>query len=286
MLCACQRAGGRALPVPADVIDAAAVEALANRALDAFGTIDAWVNNAAVSLFGRFEETPREDFEQVLRVNVLGTANGARTAIRVFREQGHGRLVNVSSMVGHAGQPFTSAYTTSKWAIRGFSESLRMELADERGITVSTILPASIDTPIYQHAANHTNRPVKALSPVYPPEQVAAAIVACVRRPRREVFVGNAGRALAVLRTLWPSLGERIMRTTVERDHFDDGPPVETSQGNLFVPAAGEGAVRGGWIARVHGDAGSGSGAGLALAAGVVGLGICLALAPRRTGRA
>lgn len=248
----CEQLGGRGIVVPTDVSDSSQMDLLADVAVDTYEKIDIWVNNAAVSLFGRFEETPREDFEQVLNTNLLGTVNGSRAAIRQFREQGQGGLINVSSMVGHAGQPYTSAYVTSKWAIRGLTECLRMELADAPKIHASAVLPASIDTPLFQQAANYTGRPTKAMTPVYPPEQVANAIVKVSCSPRREVIVGGAGRMMALVRNLQPSLGERMMRSQVENDHFAQGLPVETNPGNLFEPTSDKGAVRGGWIEREH----------------------------------
>ncbi|MDQ2077197.1 SDR family oxidoreductase [Marinimicrobium sp. ABcell2] len=252
----CEELGGRGIVVPTDVGDSEQVDRLADAAVEAYDRLDVWVNNAAVSLFGRLEETPREDYEHVLRTNLLGIVNGARAAIRQFREQGKGRLINVSSMVGHSGQPYVSAYVTSKWAIRGLTESLRMELSDAPNISATVISPASIDTPIFQHAGNYTGRPIKAMKPVYPPEQVAAAIVraAHARSPRREIIVGNAGRMMAMVRTLIPPLGERMMRQQVETDHFAEGPPVDLGSGTVNEPASGKGSVRGGWIEREHGN--------------------------------
>jgi NAD(P)-dependent dehydrogenase (short-subunit alcohol dehydrogenase family) len=246
----CESLGGRGMVVPTDVGDREQVDQLAAVAADNYDRIDVWVNNAAVSLFGRLEETPPEAYERVLRTNLLGYVNGSRAAVRQFREQGAGKLINVSSMVGHAGQPLVSAYVTSKWAIRGLTECLRMELADAPNITATTISPASIDTPIFQHAGNYFGRPVKAMRPVYPPEQVAAAIVRAARASRREVVVGNAGRMMALIRTVLPALGERMMRRQVVSDHFAEGPPVEVGPGNLFEPAGGSGSVRGGWMPR------------------------------------
>jgi NAD(P)-dependent dehydrogenase (short-subunit alcohol dehydrogenase family) len=251
-LAECERLGGRGMVVRTDVGEAGEVERLADAAVEAFGRIDVWVNNAAVSLFGRFEETPREDYERVLRTNLSGVIYGSHAAIRQFREQGAGRLINVSSMVGHSGQPFVSAYVTTKWAIRGFTECLRMELADAPHITASTVLPASIDTPIFQHAGNYTGRPIKAMTPVYPPERVAAAIVRVARWPRREVIVGGAGRLMALVCTLAPGLGEAFMRRQVKQDHFAQGLPVEETSGAIHEPAPGNGAVRGGWMASEH----------------------------------
>lgn len=251
----CERMGGRGMIVPTDMGEADQAERLCDKAVEAHDRIDVWVNNAAVTLFGRLEETPREAFEQVLKTNLLGYVNGSRAAIRQFREQGAGRLINVSSMVAHTGQPFTSAYVTSKWGIRGLSECLRMELADAPRISVTTVLPASIDTPLFQKAANYTGRPIKPMKPVYPPEQVAATIVRNAVLPCREVFVGNAGRMLALLRTLVPPLGEKLMERNVKTDHFAEGLPVEATRGNLF-DAKGPSEVRGGWVEREHGARG------------------------------
>lgn len=177
--------------------------------------------------------------------------NGSRAAIRQFRRQGHGRLINVSSVVGLVGQTYTSAYVASKWAINGLSESLRMELKDSPDITVSTVLPAAIDTPIFRQAANYTGRAVRAMPPVYPPEQVADAVCALIRRPRRQVIVGNAGRLLALLRRLSPVAAEWLMARQVDKAHLDPDREAGPTAGNVLAPQArGDGQVRDGWLER------------------------------------
>jgi NAD(P)-dependent dehydrogenase (short-subunit alcohol dehydrogenase family) len=264
-LAECEDLGGRGLVAPTDVSDADQVERLANTAVENYGRIDVWVNNAAVYLLGRIEETPHELYERVININLLGCANGARAAIRRFREQREGCLINVSSMVGHAGEPYASAYVSSKWAIRGLSECLRMELMDAPGIQVSTVLPASIDTPLYQHAANYTGRAIKAMKPVYPPEQVATAILRLAQRPEREVFVGNAGRMVAALHTLAPAIAEASMAWQVEIDHFQDGQPAPQTDGNVFEPMADGRGARGGWLVREHPPQRLSPGAGIAI---------------------
>ncbi|PMR73221.1 SDR family oxidoreductase [Billgrantia endophytica] len=270
----CERLGGCGIVVPTDVGEAEQVDRLCDTAVERYGRLDIWVNNAAVTLFGRLEETPRDAYEKVIQTNLLGCVNGARAAIRQFRDQGHGRLINVSSMVAHAGQPFTSAYVTSKWGIRGLSECLRMELADAPDIHVSTILPASIDTPLFQRAANYVGQSAKAMTPIYPPEKVAAAIVHAARYRMREHFVGNSGRLVAAIRTLAPPLGEKMMERKVNSDHFIQELPIEPGSGNLF-DSRGDGAVHGGWIERGYGSP-SGGRKGLAL---VLGLAVALPLA-------
>ncbi|MGK9171423.1 SDR family NAD(P)-dependent oxidoreductase, partial [Inquilinus limosus] len=165
-----------------------------------------------------------------------------------FREQGHGVLINNASMVAYAGQSYTSAYVLSKFAIRGLGECLRQELFDAPGIHVCTVLPASIDTPIFQHAANYTGRAIRPIPPVYSAARVAAAIAGLARHPQREVFVGNSGRLIAFEKTVAPGLTERMLAWLVDRRHLQDR-PAEPSPGNLFEPMHDGRAVSGGWQA-------------------------------------
>ncbi|NYE47064.1 NAD(P)-dependent dehydrogenase (short-subunit alcohol dehydrogenase family) [Spinactinospora alkalitolerans] len=247
----CRSHGGQALAVPTDVADHESVEALARRAAERFGRIDVWVNAAALTLFGPFSEVPLQDFRRVVDVNLMGYVHGARAALPHLREQGRGVLVNVSSIVGVVAQPYTHAYGVTKFAIRGLSASLRQELRLEgaRRIHVCSVLPATIDTPFFQHAANYTGRKVVAMPPVYTPESVARAIVDLVRVPRREVVVGP-GRGLVALSKTAPGLAERIMGTQVDRAHLSRKEPAAAGSGSLYRPAPGTGSVHGGWHGR------------------------------------
>lgn len=241
----CEQRGTRAIPVPTDVTDEEAVDDLADEALGRYGRIDAWINNAAVSLFARFEEAPTDAFRQVVETNLFGYVHGARSAIRAFREQGYGNLINVSSMVSKGGQAYTSAYAASKSAINGLSTSLRQELEDT-DIDVSVVMPASIDTPLFQQAANYTGRAVKPMDPVYAPEKVASALVKCLKRPRPLTYVGNAGRMMGALNKVSPRSYEKTMARQVESDHFQDL-PAPPQEGNLFDPQDHWARVDGGW---------------------------------------
>jgi NAD(P)-dependent dehydrogenase (short-subunit alcohol dehydrogenase family) len=245
---ACRGRGGNALAVATDVTDQSAVEALAARAISAYGRIDVWVNNAAVTLFARFEEAPMDAYRRVIETNLFGYIYGARAVLPHFRRQGSGALINVGSVVGIVGQPYTSSYCLTKFAIRGLGECLRQELLDQP-IHVSTILPAGIDTPVFANAANYTGRAVRPLEPVYDPEQVADAIVWVARHPVRELVVGKAGRMLALLHALSPALAERFMARKVESDHFQDRPQ-EPTAGNLFEPGRGGATISGRWKPR------------------------------------
>ena len=282
----CEERGASAVAVPTDMRDEAAVRRLADTASERFGGVDVWVNNAGVTLFGRFDECPPDLWREVLEVNLFGYANGARAAISHFRRRGGGTLINVGSVNSRIGGPYVSAYVASKFAVRGFGECLRDELRGE-GIDVCTVMPASIDTPLFQHAANFTHRAAKPLRPIIRPERVAATIVRCAARPRREVIVGASGRQLVLLHELLPWAFERLMTRNVEREHFREE-PLDPTPGNLRGPMPEWTGVTGGWK---EGDA-SPKGAGPARAAMAAGttaavlatLGLALAGTAARAG--
>jgi NAD(P)-dependent dehydrogenase (short-subunit alcohol dehydrogenase family) len=244
----CGTRGVRTLVVPTDVTDEGAVQHLAGRAVETFGRIDVWVNNAAVSAFGRFEEMPSDVFRRVLETNLFGYVHGARAALPIFREQGRGVLILNDSVVGSVPQPHTSAYVTSKYAIRGFAECLRMELSLDQApdIHVCTVMPASIDTPLFQQSANFTGRQVKPLDPTYPAGKVADAIVSVAKRPRREVMVGGAGRMAVAFHAVAPGMYEKTAARQVDRDHLEDR-PADRTWGNLWEPMPEYARVSGGW---------------------------------------
>ncbi|HEX8704525.1 MAG TPA: SDR family oxidoreductase [Myxococcaceae bacterium] len=230
----CEAYGVRCLAVPCDVADPAAVRALATQALHAFGHIDGWVNNAGVYLIGRLEETPDDAFRQVMETNFFGTVYGTRAALAQFRHQGRGTLINVSSIFGTAAGPYVSAYAASKFAVRGFSSAVRQEF-EGTGIHVCTILPASVDTPLWKNPANYTGWRARPVEPIYSPERVAKAIVRVLAKPRRELFIGPSRRALAVVNALLPAAAEKSTRTMMETRHFEEQRQSRTS-GNVFRP--------------------------------------------------
>jgi NAD(P)-dependent dehydrogenase (short-subunit alcohol dehydrogenase family) len=246
---ACEAAGGTALVQTTDVTDPAQVEALAAATLQRFGRIDLWFNNAGVGIFGRLESLPVEAWHKVIETNVFGTMHGARVAMRQFRAQGHGTLVQNASIVGITAKPDSTAYATSKWAIRGFSEALRQEVLDQPGIHVCTVLPSVIDTPFFQHAANFSGRTVRAAPPVYTAEEVAQAVLDLAERPQDEVIVGGFGKLAAAQKQLAPHLTSWMTGRMLHRGFLSDRPSGE-STGGLFEPSRDNMAVDGGWRAQ------------------------------------
>ena len=243
----CRAQGASAVAVPTDVTDERAVRDLARRPLETFGRLDVWVNNAGVGALGDFEALPAHVFRHVVETDFFGYVHGARAAVAHFRTQGGGVLVNVASMVGKMAMPYYTPYVASKFAVVGFSETLREELIGS-GIDVVTIMPAAIDTPFFQHSANYTGRALKPPRPVYDPEDVADAIVRAAQRPRRERFVGTAARAMHLLHTLAPGLYERAARIMTDRDHFQTVPALPTP-GAVLTPMSEGTEIRGGWRA-------------------------------------
>jgi short-subunit dehydrogenase len=242
----CRARGGVALVVPTDMSEPLAVAELAQRAVAEFGRIDIWVNCAAVLQFGRIEDTPPEILHRVFDTNLFGYALGAQAAIRQFRRQKRGTLINVSSALAATAQPYAAAYVATKFAIRGLSDSIRQEIRDEPAINVCTVLPFAIDTPIYQRAANYLGRAVKPLPVRYAADSVAETILGLARRPRREVFAGRLGGLAALAKSMAPSVTEHLIGTAVETTEID-AKPQAPHDGNLFYPRDDAYTVSGKW---------------------------------------
>src|SRR5690606_9278974 len=141
------------------------VQALAQRTLTEHGHIDVWVNNAGVTLFGSLEDAPLEEHRRVIDTNLWGAIHGARAVVPVFRRQRRGVLVNVGSVLSKIGQPFVPSYVISKFGLRGLSEALRFELADEPDIHVCSVLPYAMNTQHFQSGANYIGWQPRAMPP-------------------------------------------------------------------------------------------------------------------------
>jgi short-subunit dehydrogenase len=251
----CRKRGAKAIAVPADMTDVAKVEELAARAVKEFGRLDVWVNNAAVGAFGLLTEIPPNDFQRVLDVNISGYVNGARAALPRLRAQGSGTLINVASIVSEIPLPYSAAYSISKAAVRALSVSLRSELTREGvdGVHVCTVLPATIDTPFYQNAANYTGRRPMAMPPVYTPERVAKAVVGLVDHPRRETVAGGlAGRLLVLQHKVAPGAVEAATARQVDTRQLSRRQSAPLTSGNLHraSQAIRKPSTGGGWHGR------------------------------------
>lgn len=205
---------GEVVPVTVDVREYDEVRALGSTAAQRFGRIDTWVNCAAVHEYAWFEDTTPEEFATVLDTNVLGQVHGAYAALpHLVGNDAGGALIGVSSVEGVRAVPLQSPYVTSKFALRGFYDTLRMEMANRHpAVKVTTVLPASIDTPIFEHARTRLPRMPIAPKPLYAPETVARAITEIARRPRgREVPVGGSAALFILGQRFAPGLMDFLL---------------------------------------------------------------------------
>ena len=203
-------AGGTAAYAIADIGDADAVSAAADAAIARFGRIDTWVNNAGTAIYAKLVDTPMDEHQQLFRTNYFGTVNCTLTAIRHLRDRG-GAIITVGSIGSDLPTPILSAYAASKHAVKGFIQSLRLELAaDGVPIAVTLIKPSGIDTPIAQRAANHVDGEGRIPPPVYDPSLVATAILDAAEHVRRDITVGGLGRAQVLLGTHFPAVLEQL----------------------------------------------------------------------------
>lgn len=234
------RARGAACEIHAvDTTDAALLEDAAWATVKRFGGIDVWINNAGVGALGSFTDTPLEEHRRLIDVNVMGYINGAHIALKIFKRQGHGVLIQNASIASRLAPPHLASYVTSKFAIRGLTHALRQDLALEgwRNIHVCQVNPSVISTPVFRNSSNHSGYAAPMRMPTAPPEHVARAMVRLSRHPRREVFVGPLSWLGSLAYTLLPGLTAAIL-VQATRLYRARAPRTEPSRaGSLFRPA-------------------------------------------------
>ena len=204
-------AGGRAERVVMDVTRESAVASLAAHAERTFGPLDIMVCNAGFGYYGTVEQTPPETMQRMMDVNFMGTYYGARAALPLFRARGRGHLIVISSIVGQRGVALMSGYSASKAAQVGFAESLRVEFAGT-AIAVSVVYPVSTETEFRSAMTRDYGHSVAGLGPKQSAEHVARAVVACVRRPRAEVYPHRLSKLLTVVNAVAPRAADRLIR--------------------------------------------------------------------------
>ncbi len=205
-----QAAGGVADYAVADVGDEAQVKAAAAKAVERFGGFDTWVNDAGVGILAPLTQTPTDEHERLFKTNYWGVVFGSLAAIEHLKTSG-GALITVGSVASDMPSPLFGAYVASKHAVKGFTDSLRIDLIAEKApISVTLIKPSGIGTPFGEHAANHRSGEFRIPPPVYAPEIVADAILHAACNKRREITVGGAGRQQVMIATHFPTLFDKL----------------------------------------------------------------------------
>jgi short-subunit dehydrogenase len=263
----CGSIGGSASYLATDVTDPNAVQRLAAHAIDQFGGIDVWINNAGAGVMGVYEKIPVDVHAQVIRVSLLGHMHGAYAVLPHFKEKGKGILINTISIGAFVPEVYGVAYTASKYGLRGFSEALKAELSSWPGIKICDVHPSYIDTPGFQHAANYTGKKLRPVPPVYSAEKVAQVMVSLVSSPKSEVIVGASGYVMKATHAMCPSLTRNGLKAMMD-NYFSRAKPAAITDGALYEPMGIGVETSGGWKTKkennlVHAAAG-------ALAAGLV----------------
>jgi short-subunit dehydrogenase len=197
-----------------DVSDRTAVMSLAESVENDFGQVDLIVNNAGITSSAPFAEFDIELFDRIIRTNFFGVVNCCHAFLPKLQSRERGHIVNMSSMLGFVGVPNQSAYVATKFAIRGFTESLWAEL-ENTGIAVTGIYPGTIQSEILQRASFSDAREKAAMMKLMdrfgiPASDVAKKTVDAIKRDRREVIIGRDAIALVALKRFFPGLCHRL----------------------------------------------------------------------------
>ncbi len=226
--------GGEATSVPTDVSVYEEVEALARMAAERYGRIDTWVNNAGVLIVGEFEKIELDEARRLFDVNFWGELHGIKAVLPIMREQGGGTIINVTSVTAQRPLPLMSVYSASKAALNGLSQAVRAEL-EGSGIELCILMPASIDTPLYQNALTKEGVMPKPAPPVYPPSEVAKAIEKTAESPRRDVYAGPAGVLFNLNNIFAPAFLDKVLSVVGRPAALSDRPESEEHH-NLDEP--------------------------------------------------
>jgi short-subunit dehydrogenase len=239
--------GGTAIAHPADVRNADDMEAVAAAATARFGRIDIWVNDAGMSLWGRFDEIPIEDQQRLIAVNLTGVVNGSHVAVRHMRDRaGSGIIINIASFAGLLPTPLSATYTATKFGVAGFTEALRHELKASSRIAVCGVYPTFVNTPTDAHSGNYTGRVLHPIPPMVEPELVAQAVLRLVHRPRRRVLLG-LHHGLRLPYAVAPDWTGRAMAWFGELYWRGWGPDAGASRGTLFKTQSDGARARSNW---------------------------------------
>ncbi|MGY1667877.1 SDR family NAD(P)-dependent oxidoreductase [Geodermatophilus sp. SYSU D00696] len=232
---------------PADVLDEDALRTAVDGTVARFGSLDVVVHSAAVVAYGRLEELPKEVFERVVDTTLHGTGNLARVVLPVFRRQGAGHLVVVSSLLASVTTPLMGSYTTAKWGQLAMVRTLQQETRDVPGISVSAVAPGGVNTPIYSQAGSYIGLKGRPPIPIYSPERVARSVVARLDRPRRLVQSGFANPVVILGFRLFPALYDALVGPLLRVFALADDDRTPPTAGNVFESRPEGNATSGRW---------------------------------------
>ncbi len=229
--------GRRALAIPTDVADHDQVSAAAARAEAEFGEIDVWVNVAMTTSFAPAWEVTPEDFRRAVEVTFLGQVWGTLVALEYMRPRDRGNIVNVGSALAFLGIPLQSAYCASKFACRGFTESVRAELLHEGSLVqIGMVHMPAVNTPQFDWCETAMPRHPQPVPPIYEPERVAKYLVQAALDGRRSKVVGSWNRLVVAAGKLIPGFGNQFAALGAWESQMTDQPVAADRPVNLRHP--------------------------------------------------
>ncbi|MFL2104848.1 SDR family oxidoreductase [Desemzia sp. FAM 23991] len=244
--------GQTAIYVTADVSKEEDVDRIAEKAIEEFDHFDTWVNNAGVAIYGHGTEISIPDMKQMFETDFWGTVYGSRAAAKHFKDtRTPSAIINVGSVFGDKSSVMQSIYATSKFAVHGWTDSIRMVFEKEHlPISVTLIHPYKTDTPYTEHAHSYIPNQPSHLGIVYPPEAVAEAILFAAQKPKRDMYVGGMSKLTAVLNDFFPRFTDRFVEEVVYPSQYRDRPSKPQDESSLYKAGYGlhERGTNKGWI--------------------------------------
>jgi short-subunit dehydrogenase len=229
-------AGGDVGIFVVDIADHDAADRLAAAAIARFGGFDTWVNNAAAATYGTVLEVSVADQRRIFDVGYWGMVTGSRAAAEHFGARG-GAIINIGSVLGDRTMILQGPYSAMKHAVRGFTDALRMELAQkQRPVSVTLIKPSAMHTPYPLHARNLMIKPAKLPPIIYDPRLVARAVLFAAQTPKREITVGGFGLGATLGGFFAPRLLDKGMEAAGTAMQQTDRPPAPGTTDNLWEP--------------------------------------------------
>lgn len=225
----CRELNVTAVGVSADMSSERDVERLTEEALKINNRIDIWVNNAGVMASGKFEEIPMEVHEQVIKTNLFGYMHGAYHAIRIFKKQDEGILINNVSIGGFMPAPYSAVYSATKYGIRGMMECLQGEISNHKHIHVCNLYPQLQNSTGNLHSAKYSGFSMKIPPIASDPRDTAAKMVALAKHPKKDVFPDFKSAAITNLYRLFPKIiintASAAMRIKMKMNNDKHGDP-------------------------------------------------------------
>ncbi len=234
--------GGRALALPVDVADAAAVERAAQQVEDKLGPIDIWVNNAMASVFSPIQEMTAEEFKRVTEVTYLGYVYGTLAALKRMQRRDRGTIVHVGSALAYRSIPLQAAYCAAKHAVLGFYASLRTELIhDKSNVKTTMVQMPALNTPQFGWVKSRLPRKAQPVPPIFQPEVAARAIYYAAHHPeRREYYVAWSTVKAIFGNKLMPSFADHYLARQGYEAQQHDGAEDPNRPNNVWEPVPGD----------------------------------------------